>query len=649
MKFRLALLLSLSFVLAACNFSLAEDVTPPPNYASPTPGPDLGALYAAEPPSPAVGAELYSSNCAPCHGVDGLGNGPMAGNLPVAVPAIGLRDIASQVAPADWYKVISLGNLDRGMPPFISHPAAERWDVVAYSFMLSTTAEELQLGADLYNANCAECHGPKGDGKAEANFTDQQFMSQVTGINMYQAITQGKGTMPSYEQQLSEEDMWALTAYVRSLSFNIAAPATPTPEPTQTALPTETLSPAETSAPETTTTVLPTDTLGQVETPTVDVLGEPPTEVAATPGPAVLQVDGTVADPSGATLDTGLVVTLSIYDTNANQVVNSFQSDVTVDGSFHFGDIPAVADMAYWTSVDYRGVTYYSSAGIYDGSVTGMSLPLNVYDSTADWESLDLNLLHIVLDFSSAGVVKVNELYSLRNLGEKTVIMETDGSSLPFVEVPAGVTDLTLKPSSDSTPFLPAENGIAMSPSQDVQYGVVASFSIPYERGLEFSQNIPLAAKSLTLFVIDGTTIESEQLTDGGTQTFNETVYHLYTASNLPAGPLTFKATAPKGSEATTAPNKNSWAIIGVGAMGLVFIVLGIILFLRDRAKARQEELEESQEPEEGVEEDALGNDPDAITDAIISLDEQLRKGEISREAYDKRRTELKERLKKAL
>lgn len=83
--------------------------------------------------------------------------------------------------------------------------------------------------------------------------------------------------------------------------------------------------------------------------------------------------------------------------------------------------------------------------------------------------------------------------------------------------------------------------------------------------------------------------------------------------------------------------------------MGLVFIVLGIILFLRDRAKARQEELEESQEPEEGVEEDALGNDPDAITDAIISLDEQLRKGEISREAYDKRRTELKRRLKKAL
>jgi hypothetical protein len=86
-----------------------------------------------------------------------------------------------------------------------------------------------------------------------------------------------------------------------------------------------------------------------------------------------------------------------------------------------------------------------------------------------------------------------------------------------------------------------------------------------------------------------------------------------------------------------------------VGSLGVLFIALGIILFLRDRARARQEELEESIQVEEGVEEDALGNDPDAITDAIISLDEQLRKGEISREAYDKRRTELKERLKKAL
>lgn len=608
MKFRVVFLFLILPVLAACNFSLAEDVTPPPGYVPPTPPPDLGILFPPAPASPARGAALFLDNCAPCHGEDGLGNGPMAASMPVAVPAIGLRAIASQSAPLDWYKVISLGNLERGMPPFFSHPSQERWDMLAYSYTLSTTVGELQRGADLFAAYCADCHGPNGSAAAVVDLTDQQFMSQITGTGLYRAIAEGKGTMQAFDGQLPEDDIWALVAYLRTLPFDMSALPDIVPEPTQTPVPDETTTPGN--------------------------------------APSVLRIDGIVSNASGTPLAAGLVATLSLYDTSTNQLVDTLTADVAADGSYLFTDVEADVQLAYWVSVDYQGVTYFSVVGFFDNTVSSMAFPVSVYDSTPDWSTLDLNLLHIVLDFSTPGIVKVDELYSLRNLGTQTVVVETDGTFLPFIQTPAGVTDLTLKPSSSSAPILPAEGGLALIPLRDGQYDVVASFTMPYDRRLDFSQNLALPVASLTLFVVDGTNIKGEQLTDSGTQVFNDTIYHLYQAANLPAGVLAFTATAPRGSQSSANADQRTGLILGVGALGVIFIGLGIFLFLRDRARSRQEELEEDGDSRE---DDPWGSDPDALADAIISLDEQLRNGEISREAHAQRRSELKERLKKAL
>src|SRR5512136_1269535 len=119
MKFRLiAIFALLSILLVACSF--AGDITPPPGYASPTPLPPIGQLYPANPPSVASGAAIYAKECQNCHGENGLGNGPLASQMPVAVPAIGLREISSQSAPADWYEYISRGKEEAGMPSYIT-------------------------------------------------------------------------------------------------------------------------------------------------------------------------------------------------------------------------------------------------------------------------------------------------------------------------------------------------------------------------------------------------------------------------------------------------------------------------------------------------------------------------------------------------
>jgi type II secretory pathway pseudopilin PulG len=89
--------------------------------------------------------------------------------------------------------------------------------------------------------------------------------------------------------------------------------------------------------------------------------------------------------------------------------------------------------------------------------------------------------------------------------------------------------------------------------------------------------------------------------------------------------------------------------LIGIGIVGILLIGTGIYLYMRDRSRLLKEEQEEQRvlQVQQGqIEEDALGDDSDDLMDAMIALDDQYKAGEIPREAYEKRRNELKERLK---
>ena len=121
MKLRHTILLAIIAVfLAACNFTLAEDVTPPPDYVPPTPIPTMGPLYPASAPDVANGQAIYVEKCAPCHGDTGLGDGPQGQQLPITVAPIGLASTAQKALPSAWYTMVTQGNLDRFMPPFAS-------------------------------------------------------------------------------------------------------------------------------------------------------------------------------------------------------------------------------------------------------------------------------------------------------------------------------------------------------------------------------------------------------------------------------------------------------------------------------------------------------------------------------------------------
>ncbi|MDP2974963.1 MAG: c-type cytochrome [Anaerolineales bacterium] len=648
MKIRfITTLLLMAVVLSACNFSLAEDITPPPNYVAPTPAPTLGPSYPSRPPSPLRGAAIFAEECAACHGENGLGNGPQAAGLPVPVAAIGLADIARQSSPAEWYAVVTQGRMDRYMPPFASRLSnQERWDVLAYVFSLSAAAEDVAKGALIYTDKCAACHGLQGRGdgtqaaglsSAPANFTDQNWMSKATGIGLYRAISEGVApNMPGFSTKLNEADRVALVAYLRSLTFDMSAPkATPIP----------------TSTPELSTATIESQLITpdpQLSTPEAAVTNE----ASATPPVALGTITGTVVNGTGNALPAGLTVTLRGFDhgseasTGLAEAIN-LSVPLASDGSFNFENVEMPQGRLFLAQVTFTGVPYQSDFMTAEAGMDRLALPpLNIYETTTDLALLTLDQTHIVFDFSSQGTAQVYEIYILTNSSTQTIVILTNGQSLPFIALPETAQNVGFDVAQGSAPLLPADGGFAIPPSTN-QYAIVAFFTLPYDKKLEVTQPFKLPAASVTLFVPEGFKVKGDQLTDAGVKPIQDTSFQTYTTENVKADSLlTFTVSgSPKTSTGGTSLNTKTSLIVGLGGLGIVLILAGVYLFFRDRA--RQVEPEEGEEEE--APEDALGDDPVSLTDAILALDDQFKAGGIAKEAYEKRRAELKARLKELL
>jgi len=89
------------------------------------------------------------------------------------------------------------------------------------------SAADLSHGQILYNAYCAACHGPQGDGSgpdaskyspAPTNFTSASQMSNILFDVNEQAVAQGvPGTgMPGFGMVLSPSDMQDVIAFQRA-------------------------------------------------------------------------------------------------------------------------------------------------------------------------------------------------------------------------------------------------------------------------------------------------------------------------------------------------------------------------------------------------------------------------------------------------
>jgi hypothetical protein len=431
------------------------------------------------------------------------------------------------------------------------------------------------------------------------------------------------------------EDITPPPGYQSPTPMATQVPATLTPQPTRQTEPA-----AATTEPAATTTLASPEGPLPI-TPSADV-----TAAAVAP---LGNIIGNLINESGGSIPAGQNVTLDGYDIDQSgnyQKTMELVSPVDPKGSFSFIGVEMPQGRVFLAFTSWGGVEYQSDPLAVSSATTDYSISLSIYDKTDDLTLLAFSQIHLIFNLSSQNVLEVTELFIVTNPSKQVVVVSSDGTTIPFINIPKNASSVQYQLSQGSAQLLNAEGGFAMVPGAEKQYGFLASYTMPYNRSLKFDQPFSMPVSSLTVFIPQGMRLRSEQLTDSGPQDIQGQTYQMYQANTIASGSsLSLTLSGKAGASTGFLFTRQTWVLIGICAVGLLLIGLGITLYLRDRARLKQE-IESEQEV---IEEDALGEDRDSIMDAMIALDDQYKSGEIPKEAYETRRMELKERLKGVL
>jgi mono/diheme cytochrome c family protein/plastocyanin len=159
-----------------------------------------------------------------------------------AVPAIyKSRDYYLSHTPIDLWLAL------RAESSFKDLSDQDVWDLVAWVWQSNTTPEQLQVGKELFAANCAACHGENGAGNGvfadqlasttgntnsdattgahtlrPADFTDPRHMLSASPAHLQGKIIRGgMGTgMPYWGSIFTQDQTWALVAYLFTFQFD---------------------------------------------------------------------------------------------------------------------------------------------------------------------------------------------------------------------------------------------------------------------------------------------------------------------------------------------------------------------------------------------------------------------------------------------
>lgn len=189
----------------------------------------------------ASGLQVYATQCVACHGANAEGSR--------IAPALNSADLRARATTESLTRTIAQGvpgTLMAGWNRTLTNEdianlvlLIERWpeleaagvDIpVIEAAPVDMSPEAIALGARLYSLACAQCHGAQGYGTPLAPaLNNQLFLSETPDAAIQQIIAGGvTGTkMPAWGGRLSEAEIAAITAYLRSLEPTAPAIARP--------------------------------------------------------------------------------------------------------------------------------------------------------------------------------------------------------------------------------------------------------------------------------------------------------------------------------------------------------------------------------------------------------------------------------------
>jgi cytochrome c oxidase cbb3-type subunit 3 len=113
-----------------------------------------------------------------------------------------------------------------GAPTLVAHPGNIQAGLPAlHPLRVVTNPRErdpraIEEGKQLFVAyNCADCHGGEGSGGMGPSLQDGRWHFGGSAGEVYESISEGRPDgMPSWGGRIDDSQIWALVAYVRTLS-----------------------------------------------------------------------------------------------------------------------------------------------------------------------------------------------------------------------------------------------------------------------------------------------------------------------------------------------------------------------------------------------------------------------------------------------
>ena len=194
----------------------------------------------------AVASENYQKYCVLCHGEN------REGHKNDHAPSLRAKSLFESGVPHAILRPISYGRQGTAMGGYLDEMGGpmtldEVWDLTYWLFWQSgaervklsenPVAGDINRGEQLYQTNCASCHGVNGEGISAPALGNQSALAHNKDEFIRYAIEQGRQDTPmlAFDEKLSAADIDNVTAFIRSRASGwkaekIVLSALPTPD-----------------------------------------------------------------------------------------------------------------------------------------------------------------------------------------------------------------------------------------------------------------------------------------------------------------------------------------------------------------------------------------------------------------------------------
>ncbi|MGJ3239690.1 MAG: c-type cytochrome [Anaerolineae bacterium] len=463
-----------------------------------------------------------------------------------------------------------------------------------------TVSENQNLGAEIFQARCASCHGINGEGDGtvalEADFPVPDFTDPTSANNQTleawtDTIRYGRleNMMPPWENSLSSAEIEAVASYTYTMWENDTSAS-------------QTQAETDTSAPET-----------AIEERNVSITG------------TITQ--GT----SDASLPDMLFLGLHVLD-DADTQIDFRTLEVENSANYSFDDVTLRADYRYLVTVIHDDVVFSSPTLSGTDLEASQEISLTIYEVTDDPSVIEIDLWTMVLFEENGRLVSQNFL-SFANTSDRVFRSNNQVDELTYetVRIPVPADAILLNSQAlfprfelqqdeqptlvDTRPIIPGEENM-----------IELVFGLPFERRVQLDLPLvyPLTAEPDILLPYEEFEFSARNIEFYDVQMFDFGSFDRYRGTPLNAGD-TLSLTVRRPSEGLPVDLIVSGIVL---IAGLLFIGVGVYSLYRQRDTDHDTPLNKAE-----------------LLHELETLEDLYENGKIDEATYQQKRADFKAKL----